>query len=293
MLKSMTGFGRGEYLGDNYQFKVEIKAVNHRYQEFVIRMPKYMNFLEERIRKKVKEYIARGKIDIYIYLDYLNDSSLVIDVDYPLAKKTYDALSGLNKKLGIKNTVDIDDLTSIVDVITIERKIEDEENLWSELEKALEIALIDIDSMRSIEGQNMQEDMLKRINKIDSILESIVERVPLVEKEFLNKLIKRLEELENIKLKVDDNRLEMELAIFADKSNIDEEIVRLKSHLDQYREIMSQGGSIGRKLDFLVQEMNREVNTIGSKTGDIVISRAVVEIKAEIEKIREQIQNVE
>ncbi len=291
-MKSMTGFGRGEYVGKSYSFKVEIKTVNHRYNDISIRMPKYMNFLEDRIKREIKKDISRGRVDVYINLEYVDESSLNIDVDLPLAMESMKALSKVRDQLHIQEDITIADVLDIGDIIRIERQIIDEDELWSSLEKALIPAIEDAISMKEVEGEHLKLDMLDKLSLVESLVKNIEDRAPLVVVDHRDKLEDRIKNiLEDVD--VDQEKLANEIAVFADKSNIDEEVIRLNSHIQQFRNICKEEEPVGRKLDFLIQEMNREINTIGSKSGDIEITNNVVEVKSEIEKIREQVQNIE
>ncbi len=293
MLISMTGFGRGEFESESYSFKVEIKTINHRYNDISIRMPRYLNFIEENIKKEVKKYVRRGKVDIYINLECLDESSLNIDLDLILARELYEKLSLLKDELGIKEELKTRDILSMGDIVKIERKILDEDLLWEGIETAITRALKDLMDMKKLEGENLERDMVLKLNKIkDKILE-IEKRAPFVVDEYKEKLEFRIGEILKDESLISTGKLAEEVAFFADKSNIDEEITRLYSHIDQYFKIIGTREVVGRKLDFLIQEMNREINTIGSKSGDIEITENVVEIKSEIEKLREQVQNIE
>lgn len=293
LIKSMTGFGRGEYLGDSYNFKIEIKAVNNRYSDISIRMPRYMNFLEEKIKKEIKDEIGRGRVDVYINLEYIDESSLNIQVDLPLAKKSMEALENLTEELDLKENIRISELMNVSDLIKIEREILDEDELWESLKKALKEAVDDIVQMKKVEGNALKIDMLNRLELIESTIFEIEKRAYLVVDEYKDKLEERIEDLLGNEIKIDDERLANEIVIYADKSDVSEELTRLKSHIAQFRSITKEDEPVGRKLDFLIQELNRETNTIGSKSSDIEITQNVVEIKSEIEKIREQVQNVE
>ena len=293
LIKSMTGFGRGEYLGDSYNFKIEIKAVNNRYSDISIRMPRYMNFLEDKIKKEIKDEIGRGRVDVYINLEYIDESSLNIQVDLPLAKKSMEALENLTEELDLKENIRISELMNVSDLIKIERKILDEDELWESLKKALREAVDDIVQMKKVEGNALKIDMLNRLELIESTIFEIEKRAYFVVDEYKDKLEERIEDLLGSEIKIDDERLANEIVIYADKYDVSEELTRLKSHIDQFRNITKEDEPVGRKLDFLIQELNREINTIGSKSSDIEITQNVVEIKSEIEKIREQVQNVE
>lgn len=293
IIKSMTGFGRGEFNNEVYNFKVEIKAVNHRYNDISVKMPRHIGYLEEDVKKIIKTEISRGKVDVYINLDYINESAIEIKVDIPLAKSYKSILEELSSELGLEENVRLFNILGLSEIIKIERKELDEDIAWNCLKEALNIALKDIMSMKTVEGEALKNDMISKLDRIETIVLEIEERSPLVVLEYKNKLRDRISELLDKDINIDDDRISSEVAIFADKSNINEEIVRLKSHVKQFLSILDSEDAVGRKLDFLIQEMNREINTIGSKANDILISQNVVEIKAEIEKIREQVQNIE
>ena len=293
MVISMTGFGRGEFKNEVQNFKVEIKAVNHKYNDITVKMPRHIGYLEESIKKIIKKEISRGKVDVYVNLEYINESSIEIKVDIPLAKSYKVALEGLAKELDLEGDIRLNNILGISDIVKTERKELDEDMTWDCLNEALKIALIDIMSMKKAEGEALKDDMVKRLEIIENIVMDIEKRSPLVVLEYKEKLSERIKQLLDKDSNLDEERIASEVVFFADKSNIDEEIVRLKSHINQFINILGDKDPIGRKLDFLIQEMNREINTIGSKANDVLISQNVVEVKSEIEKIREQIQNVE
>jgi uncharacterized protein (TIGR00255 family) len=293
MVKSMTGFGRGEFSNELYNLKVEIKSVNHRYNDIIIKMPRHISYLEEKIKKIIKTEIHRGKIDVYINLDYINESAIDIKVDVPLARTYKSALEHLSTELNLTEGVKLFNILGLSDIIKTERKELDEDIIWSCLKEALDIAVKDIMSMKGLEGEELKEDMLSKLHTIENIILDIEERSPLVVLEYKDRLRERIRELLDKEINIDEDRITSEVVIFADKCNINEEVVRLKSHIKQFISILNENNSIGKKLDFLIQEMNREINTIGSKANDVLISQRVVEVKAELEKIREQVQNVE
>lgn len=293
MVKSMTGFGRGEYSNGIYNFKIEIRSVNHRYNDIVVKMPRHIGYLEEKIKKIIKNNINRGKVDLYINLEYIEDSSIDIKVDIPLAKSYKEALERLSDELGIEDNIRLNNILNLSDIIKTERKEIDEDIIWDCLEKALEIAVLDIVAMKSAEGEELKNDMLSKLLIIEDIILEVEERSPLVVLEYKEKLKNRIAELLDKDANIDEEKINYEVVFFADKSNINEEIVRLKSHIKQFFSILKEKDAIGRKLDFLIQEINREINTIGSKANDMIISQNVVQIKSEIEQIREQVQNVE
>lgn len=293
MIKSMTGFGRGEFGNELYNFKVEIKAVNHRYNDIIVKMPRHIGYLEESIKKIIKKQINRGKVDVYINLDYINESAIEIKVDIPLAKSYMKSLEKLSDELDLKDSIRLNNILGLSEIIRTERKELDEDITWNCLKKALDMALLDILKMKVAEGEELKDDMVSKLNIIEDIVLEIEKRSPLVVLEYKDKLKDRITELLDKDANIDEDRIAYEVVFFADKSNINEEIVRLKSHIKQFATILNDENSVGRKLDFLIQEINREINTIGSKANDVLISQNVVEIKSEIEKIREQVQNIE
>lgn len=293
MLKSMTGFGIGESGDGIYNFNVEVKTVNHRYNDIVIRMPKHLNYLEEKIKSVIKDKISRGRVEVFINLEYLEESNLDIKIDMSLAKSYKSELDRMIKELNIKDEVKLSHMLILPEIIKKERKELEDDVIWECLKASLEIALDSVVDMRIREGLMLKRDMENQIFKIENNLNKIEERAPVVVIEYKEKLKSRIEELVDSELSLDDDRLNYEIAFFADRSDINEEIVRLKSHSNQFLDSLDEKEPVGRKLDFILQEMNREVNTIGSKSDDIIISNCVVNIKYELEKTREQVQNVE
>ncbi len=293
MIKSMTGFGRGEFGNESYTFKVEIKAVNHRYNDIIVKMPRHIGYLEESVKKIIKTEINRGKIDVYINVEYINESAIEVKVDVPLAKSYKSALEGLSRELDLEENVRLFNILGLSEIIKTERKELDEDTAWTCLKEALSISLKDIMKMKTAEGEELKNDMISKLYRIETIVLEIEKRSPMVVLEYKDRLKERISELMDKDINIDEDRITSEVVIFADKSNINEEIVRLKSHVKQFLSILEENESVGRKLDFLIQEMNREINTIGSKANDMLISQNVVEIKSELEKIREQVQNVE
>jgi len=293
MLMSMTGFGRGESSDKSHIFTVEMKSLNHRYNDIIIKMPKHINYMEENIKKMIKKRIKRGRVEVYIGLEYLDNSNIDVKVDIPLAKAYKEALSEMSNNLNLNKNITIDHIIKMPEVVKTERKEDDENKIWLCLEESLKEALDKLVDMRSREGNELSNNINKKTLNIKNMVEEIEERTSVVVVEYKKKLEDRVGDLLNAQYEIDENKLANEIVFFADKSSIDEEIVRLYSHVNQLIECLNSNEPIGRKLDFLIQEMNREINTIGSKSNDIVISRLVVEIKSELEKIREQIQNVE
>lgn len=293
MVKSMTGFGRGEVSNEFFKFKVEIKAVNHRYNDVLVKMPRHIGYLEETIKKVIKEKISRGKVDVYINLEYINESAIDVKVDIPLAKSYKIALENLTKELQLEGSVKLNNILNISEVVKTERKELDEDIVWTTLKESLNIALENILAMRIAEGNELKDDILLKLDNIEGFVNSIEERAPNVVLEYKVRLKERIDRLLDEGTSLDEDRLGNEIVFFADKSSIDEELVRLHSHIKQFNTILNKEKLVGRKLDFLIQEVNREINTIGSKANDIIITKYVVELKTELEKIREQIQNLE
>ncbi|WP_240663004.1 YicC/YloC family endoribonuclease [Acidilutibacter cellobiosedens] len=293
MIKSMTGFGRGESSDGIHSFTVEIKTLNHRYNDIVIKMPKHIGYLEERVKKIIKKYIIRGRVEVYINLEYINETNVDINVDIPLAKSYKSALERVAEELNIEEKITLDNIVSIPEIIKIQRKEEDEEVIWNCLKPAVEDAVDYIMNMRIKEGEELKKDVLLKINNFKEIIKSIEKKAPFIVNEYKEGLRKRVSELLGDEFNLDEEKLMNEVVFFADKSNINEEIVRLYSHINQFESSLELNESVGRKLDFLIQEMNREINTIGSKVNDIEVNSCVVEAKSELEKIREQVQNFE
>ncbi len=292
MIKSMTGFGRGESRGDGKEFQVEIKTVNHRYSDLFIKMPRQISYLEEKVRSTISKELSRGKIDVFIsFEDYSEDSKVVL-IDEALSKAYISSVEILKNKYGLKDDISVSLIARFPDVLKVEKAEQDENALWQLLKIAVDNAIASLISMRKIEGEGLKKDILEKILYIEKILKDITDRAPEVVKEYKQKLENRIKELIEQQT-IDENRIAMEVAIFADRCSIDEEILRMGSHLSQLREALELEIPVGRKLDFLIQEMNREINTIGSKANDLSITKNVVDIKSEIEKIREQVQNIE
>ncbi len=293
MAVSMTGFGRGEYKDDNYYFLVELKTINHKYADINIRLPRKISFLEDKARNLIKDHIKRGRVDLYIKLDLLGSEDVNLKFDETLASQYVNILTQIKDKFDVIDDISVMNIAKFADVIKSEEKEEDEELLWSMFKKALEEALEKLKEMRNEEGKKLAEDVIMRCNLLKNYIDEVEKYSYNVVIDYKEKLNNRISEiLENPSL-IDENRLAQEVAIYADKSSITEEIVRFNSHIEQLKNTVIKNESIGRKIDFLIQEMNRETNTIGSKSSDLTITNLVVEIKSELEKIREQIQNIE
>ena len=293
MVKSMTGYGRAEDTVDGCTITVELRSVNNRYLDCNIRLPRLYLFAEEAMKTRVQNTISRGKVDVFITLDTTGAENVQVSVNRPLAQQYASALQELAQLCGpAAYRITPEALSRFPEVLVAEKTEDDLEGRAQAICTVLDRALADFDQMRTREGQRLEADILSRAQTIETLVGQVEERSPQTVSEYRAKLEARMQEvLSNTQL--DPARILTEAAIFADKVAVDEETVRLRSHIEQLRGMLSKGGAVGRKLDFLIQEFNREANTIGSKCSDLEISRHVVDIKAEIEKIREQVQNVE
>ncbi len=292
MIRSMTGYGRCEAVVEGREIAVEIKSVNHRFFELGTRITRGYSFLEDKLKKFLQTKISRGKVDVFVTIGVSENEEAEVIVNHSLASGYLNALREIAAKYGLPDDVTTSSLARYGDIFSVHKKAEDEEKIWTMVQPVAEAALNDFILMREAEGERLEKDILSRAEKIVCIVGEIEERSPQTVIEYKAKLTERINELLD-NTSVDEQRIATEAAIFADKIAVDEETVRLRSHFDQMRDIISKGGSVGRKLDFIVQEMNREANTIGSKVSDSRLAHKVVDIKAELEKIREQIQNIE
>lgn len=292
MIKSMTGYGRCETEAQNRKINIEISSVNHRYCELSVRMPKGLTPLEDNIRKKVKLYIGRGKVEVNLFMTSVSEDDVEVVVNEAACIAYVEALREIGAKLGLQDNIGLAQIMGVNDLIGVYKKTSDLEDLWPMIEGCLEQALKELVCMREKEGMALKGDLLfksKALLEVVSHLEAVSDQIV---SGYKIKLEERLHKLLD-DIPVDEARLAMELAIFADKVAIDEELTRLKSHIHQLESILDEEGSIGRKLDFLMQEMNREANTIASKANDYQITSYAVQLKTDIEKMREQIQNIE
>ncbi len=292
MIKSMTGFGRCEIQEAERKITVEMKSVNHRYLDVNIKMPKKLNFFEAAIRSELKNYIQRGKVDIFITYEDFTESNVCVKYNKELAEEYMKYLNQMAEDFSLDNDVRISCLSRYPEVFTMEEQTIDEEKLWLLLDKAIRGAAEGFVETRIREGDHLRDDLIEKLDDMLSHVEFITERSPQIIAEYKQKLEDKVKDL-LADPKVDENRLLMEVTIFADRVCVDEELVRLKSHIETTKDTLIKGGSIGRKLDFIAQEMNREANTILSKSNDLEISNRAIELKTEIEKVREQIQNIE
>ena len=291
MIKSMTGFGRGKYENEGRTYTVEIKSVNHKYSDINVRLPRFLNSVEDKIRKRVAEVISRGKIDIFISFENYSSSGTTIRINKELAKEYIKELKSLAEEAELRFDLNVIDVSKFPEIL----KLEDEDNeelIAQEVMIALDDALEKFVSMRELEGQKLVEDIERRIYLIQEKVNEVTNFSSTLVEEYMARLQTRVNELLAPGV-VDEARLLQEIVIFSDKSSIEEELTRLKSHISQFLELIKQSSPIGKKIDFLIQEINREVNTIGSKANSLDITNKVIEIKTEVENIREQIQNIE
>lgn len=288
----MTGFGRGKYEKEGRNYSVEIKSVNHKYSDISIRMPRFLNSFEEKMRKRISASISRGKIDVFVNFENYSSEGNHIHFNNELAKEYIKGLEELAKETGISYEVKLMDIAKMPEILKLEED-ENEELIGNELMIALDEALENFVQMRQVEGEKLAQDMQKRILYVEEKVSEIEKYSGTLVEEYMQKLESRVKELMDTKV-VDENRLAQEIVIFSDKSSIEEELTRLKSHIQQFKSFLAEGKSpIGKKFDFLIQEMNREINTIGSKANCLEITNGVIDVKTEIENIREQVQNIE
>ena len=291
MIKSMTGFGLGRFENNGREYTVEIKAINHRYNDISIHMPRYLNSLEDKVRSYISQNISRGKLDVFISLVNMSNEGRNIKVDRELAEIYIREMKALINEYGIGDDITATSLMRMPDMVIIDNEAEEELYL-KELMVALEMAVNNLKTAREQEGKRLADDIKARLEKVSKYVLEVEQRSSSLLEEYKAKLINRVNEL-NANDIMDENRLGQEIVLFADKSSICEEVTRLKSHIKLLEDMLNADGPIGKKLDFLLQEMNRETNTIGSKANCLDITNAVVEMKNEIENIREQIQNIE
>ncbi len=292
MIKSMTGFGRAEHCDEKRKITVELKSVNHRYLDVNIKMPKKLSFFETSIRNLLKEYIQRGKVDVYIsYEDYTEDNfSLKYNRDMARAYLKY--LNDMSREFGLENDIRVSVLSRYPEVFTLEEQEIDEDELWNDLEAVVRSACEGFVASRLSEGENLKNDLIGKLDTMLNYVDTIEKRAPAIIEEYRKKVNDRVKDM-LADAKIDESRILTEVTLFADRICVDEEIVRLKSHIESTRDTLRAGGSVGRKLDFIAQEMNREANTILSKSTDLSTSNVAIDLKTDIEKVREQIQNIE
>ena len=294
MIKSMTGFGRCEAEINGREITVEIKSVNHRYFEFSCRTPRGYGFLDDKLKSYVNSRVSRGKIDMFVTVGANDEAPSQVTVNHQLVSGYINAMKEISDTYGVENDVTVVSLSRFLDVFTVHKPAEDEEQITNDVLSVAKTALDSFISMRETEGEKMKADILSRANTILSIVGEIEERSPQTVAEYEERLLERIKQtLEDYEVEIDEQRVLTEVAVFSDKVAVAEETVRLRSHFEQLEKFLEYDEPVGRKIDFIIQEMNREANTIGSKASDIEIARIVIDIKAEVEKIREQIQNIE
>lgn len=292
MIKSMTGFGRGTSEGEGASYVVEIKTVNHRYFELNVKMPRALISLEDNMRKIINEKIKRGKVDVFVTQNQLARDNMEVLVNETLSDSYMKALHNISERYSLREDVSSSVLARFPEVLILKQKEENIEEVWQGMEPSLNVALDNLIYMREQEGQKLLEDITYRCENILRNIDIISNRVPEVNEEYRKRLLKKVEEILGER-EFDESRIAMEVVIQADKTCIDEEIVRLKSHVEQVMKAFELSEPIGRKLDFVIQEMNREANTIASKVNDLALTNVALDIKSDIEKIREQVQNIE
>ncbi len=292
MVKSMTGYGRARETLNGRDITIEIRSVNNRYLDCTVKMPRAYYFAEDAIKGLVQKAISRGKVDVYVTIDATAAGTTVVQVNEPLAKSYFEALTGLQENLGLSGHISAMDLARFPDVLTVTKAEEDLETVAADICHVLEQALHNYNDMRAIEGSRLADDIGGRVSTIETVVGKVEERSPQTVAEYRARLESKMAEVLQ-STTIDESRILTEAAIFSDKIAVDEETVRLRSHIAQLRDMLQSTQPVGRKLDFLIQEVNRECNTIGSKCNDLTIAQDVVDMKAEVEKIREQVQNIE
>lgn len=292
MIKSMTGFGRGHRVLNGRDITVEIRAVNHRYYEFSARIPRSLGFIEEKLKSMLQGSISRGKVEVSVLVCNTEAADEKITINREIVREYVDALRSVREEFGLNDDLSLSNILRIPDAFTVVKTETDEEQMWQDIRAAAEEALERFISMREAEGARMKQDVAARLDKIEQWVGIVEQRSPVIVEEYRKRLYDKLCEVLN-STNIDESRILTEAGIFSEKTAVDEETVRLRSHIAQFRSMLELSEPVGRKLDFLVQEMNRETNTIGSKVQDIEVTRIVVDQKSEIEKIREQIQNIE
>lgn len=292
MIKSMTGFGRCELSNEKRKITVELKSVNHRYLDVNIRMPKKLNFFESAIRTLLKEYMQRGKVDMFISYEDYSEQTLAVKYNATIAKEYLTYLQQMAEEFNLENDIRVSSLSRYPEVLTMEEQSADEEELWSDLSQAIREACTQFVATRTTEGEHLKQDLVEKLHHMRDNVDKVEQRAPQIIAEYRSKLMEKVNELLG-DIQIDEARLSTEIVLFADKICTDEETVRLKSHITSMLNALERSEGIGRKLDFIAQEMNREANTILSKSNDLETSDIAIELKTEIEKVREQIQNIE
>lgn len=292
MIRSMTGYGRAQQVLEGMSISVEIKSVNHRYFEFSSKTPRIYGFLDEKLKNYIQSSVSRGKVECFVYIEALEAQDCTVEINHSLANGYINALRELSEKYGLQNDITVTSLAKYYDIFSVHKEEADEEKIWNNVKAVVDEALASFVSMREREGEKLKADILSRCDLIIENVAFIEERSPKTVEEYNSKLLERMKNVLS-DVHVDEQKILTEAAIYADKIAVAEETVRLRSHVSQMHEFMKSDVAIGRKMDFLIQEFNREANTIGSKAQDVEIAKKVIDIKAEIEKIREQVQNIE
>ncbi len=291
-MNSMTGYGRSRQVLDGREITVEIRSVNHRYLEYSARIPRMYGYLEEKLKTFLQSSVSRGKVEVTVTIQNLTGGDTVVQINQALAKGYLDAMRSQAEYLGLKDDLTLSTLTRFNDVFTLQKLEEDQQVIWNSVQQVARQALDQFLEMRRREGERLKLDLLQKLELLNGHVAAVEEQSPKTVAAYRERLLQKMEELLADRC-IDQQRILLEAGLYAEKIAVDEETVRLKSHLEQFAQMMEQSGPVGRKLDFLVQEINRETNTIGSKAQDLAVTRRVVEMKSEIEKIREQIQNIE
>lgn len=291
-MRSMTGFGRAKLEKNNRIYNIEIKSVNHKYSDISIKLPRSLNYLEDSIKKQISLKVARGKIDVFVTFENYSEQGKEVVINEELVKEYMEKFKLLAEQNNLSMNIPVTEITKLPDVLTLKETEEEEDTIQNELLECLEQAINNFVEMRTIEGNKIKEDLKARIDKVECDVQKISEYSTRLVQEYVVKLEERIKEILKTDV-VDQSRLAMEVVLFADKCSVEEELTRLKSHIEQFRTLINSEGTIGKKIDFLLQEMNRETNTMGSKSGSLDITNLVVNIKTELEDIREQIQNIE
>ena len=292
MIKSMTGYGRYEHIDEKRKIVIDLRSVNHRYCDVTVKVPRAYGYLEDKIKEYVSSHVSRGKVEVFLYIENYTSDDKVVTIDHVLAENYHSVLKELKETYDLRNDVGISDLARFSDIFVTRQQDEDKDKAWEDIRACLVPAVDDFVAMRVREGERLKENLIERAAAIKALVAQIKERSPEMLKEYEARLRARIDELLG-DFKADEGRILTEVGVMADRVCIDEELVRLNSHFEELEKILSLSEPVGRKLDFLVQEINRETNTIGSKANDFGLAKNVVEIKSEIEKLREQIQNIE
>ena len=292
MIKSMTGYGRYEHIDESRKIVIDLRSVNHRYSDITVKVPRAYGYMEDKIREYVSSQVSRGKVEVFLYVENYTSNDKVVTVDHVLAENYYNVLTELKETYTLRNDIGLSDLARFSDIFVTRQQDEDKDKAWEMVFACLKPAVDDFVAMRVREGSRLKQNLLERAEAIKGLVSQIRERSPEIVKEYEARLRARIDELLG-GFSADEGRILTEVGVMADKACIDEELVRLTSHFEELEKILAMDEPVGRKLDFLVQEINRETNTIGSKANDFGLAKCVVEIKSEIEKLREQIQNIE